>query len=219
MEPDYWLERWKDGRTGFHQDQPTPLLAAHWDGLGVASGARVLVPLTGKSLDMAWLAGRGHRVLGVELSQLAVEQFFAAHALEPEVHDTPAGRVYRAGPVEMIHGDVFALDDETLAGCDAVYDRAALIALPPDMRARYARELYARLPTGCKGLLVTLEYPPDEMQAPPFSVPEDEVRVLFAGDWQVDVLERRAILDQQPAFIEQGLTALETVAYRLQRRG
>ena len=72
MEPDYWLERWKDGRTGFHQDQPTPLLAAHWDGLGVASGARVLVPLAGKSLDMAWLAGRGHRVLGVELSQLAV---------------------------------------------------------------------------------------------------------------------------------------------------
>lgn len=218
MDPEFWQQRWREGRIGFHQDRPTPLLERHWDAVGAAAGSRVLVPLAGKSLDLPWLAARGHRVLGVELSPIAVEQFFAENALTPTVRETRDGTRYVAGAIELIRGDVFALEDETLAGCDAVYDRAALIALPPDLRQRYVREVYSLLPPGCRGLLITLEYPQAEKQGPPFSVTEAEVRALYEPDWYVEVLERRDILAQQPSFIDEGVTALETVVYRLTRR-
>jgi thiopurine S-methyltransferase len=217
MDADFWQQRWRDGRTGFHQAQPTPLLEQYWDAIGAPAGSRVLVPLCGKSLDMDWLAGRGHRVLGVELSAIAVAQFFAENGLSPNVHEAADGRHHVAGPIELVQGDVFATDAAALAGCAAIYDRAALIALPPDMRERYARETYARLPSGCRGLMITLEYPQHEKQGPPFSVPDAEVRALFGRDWDVTVLERRDILAQQPGFQAEGVTAMDTVVYRIRR--
>ena len=218
MQPDFWQQRWAEQQIGFHQATPTPLLLKHWPALGVPAGATVFVPLAGKSLDMAWLAGQGHRVLGVELSQLAVDAFFAEHGLVPEVEETRYGRHHRAGGIELIRGDAFGLDAGLLAGCAAVFDRAAIIALPPPMRERYVHEVYGRLPAGCRGLLITLEYPQHEKSGPPFSVEEDEVRRLFGRDWDVAVLERREILAQQPGFRDEGVTALQTVVYRLERR-
>lgn len=218
MHPDYWLQRWQQKQIGFHQDRPTPLMLKHWPALGLAPGARVFVPLAGKSLDMLWLASQGYRVLGVELSRTAVEAFFDENGLRCSVTASRYGHHYRSDGIELICGDAFALDEAALHDCAAVFDRAALIALPPDMRRRYVHELYARLPTGCAGLLITLEYPPHEKQGPPFTVPEAEVRALYGRDWEVEVLERRAILDQQPKFVEEGVTALDTVVYRLRRR-
>lgn len=218
MHPDFWHTRWHEGRIGFHQDSPTPLMLKHWPSLDIPRGARVFVPLCGKSLDMAWLASQGLRVLGVELSQLAVEAFFEENGLRPEVAETRLGREYRAGPVTIVCGDAFALDEAALADCGAVLDRAALIALPPALRERYARELYARLPAGCRGLLITLEYPQQEKAGPPFAVAEDEVRALYAADYEVERLERRDILAQQPGFIAEGVTGLHTCVYRLDRR-
>jgi thiopurine S-methyltransferase len=218
MDPDFWHQRWREGRTGFHQDRPTPLLIEHWSTLALARGSQVFVPLAGKSLDLLWLAAQGHRVLGVELSPLAVAQFFAEHGLTPQVHDSRYGRHYRAGDIELICGDAFALDADVLAGCAAVYDRAALIALPQSLRRRYVRELHAQLPAGCRGLLISLEYPPHEKQGPPFSVREAEVRDLYGRDWQVQILERRDILAQQPGFVAEGVSELETVAYQLAKR-
>lgn len=218
MDPDFWHERWRERQIGFHQDKPTPLLLKHWPALALPRGSRVFVPLCGKSLDLAWFAAQGHRVLGVELSQLAIDEFFAEQGLTPEVSDTPLGRHHRAGDIEIIQGDAFALDANTLADCGALYDRAALVALPAPMRERYVRELHAKLPADCRGLLITLEYPPHEKQGPPFTVPEAEVRALYGRDWEVEVLERRDILAQQPAFVAEGVSALETVVYRLRRR-
>ena len=217
MQPEFWHQRWQESRIGFHQDKPTPLMLKHWPSLGVAPGSRVFVPLAGKSLDMAWFASQGYRVLGVELSPLAVEQFFDEHELKPEQRKTRYGTHFEAGGIEIILGDAFGLDAEVLAGCDAVYDRAAVIALPPELRARYVGELYARLPQGCRGLLITLEYPQDEKQGPPFSVAEAEVMERFGRDWEVEVLERRDILAQQPGFQAEGVSALETVVYRMER--
>ena len=218
MQPDFWHDRWREGRIGFHQDKPTPLLLKHWPALGVAPGAKVFVPLAGKSLDLAWLASQGYRVLGVELSQLAVEQFSAEHGLAPTPRTSRYGAHYQAGSIELVCGDAFGLDAEALSGCDAVFDRAALIALPPDLRRRYVRELHGRLPHGCRGLLVTLEYPQHDKDGPPFSVAEAEIREAYGRDWEVEVLERRDILAQQPLFAEEGVTALDTVVYRLRRR-
>lgn len=218
MHPDYWLQRWEQKQIGFHQDRPTPLMLKHWPALGIAPGARVFVPLSGKSLDMVWFASQDYRVLGVELSQAAVEEFFAEHALNPDISRSRYGLHYRSDRIELICGDAFVLDEAALHDCTAVFDRAALIALPEDLRRRYVHELYARLPGGCEGLLITLEYPPHEKQGPPFTVPEAEVRELYGRDWTVDVLERRAILDQQPQFAAEGVSALDTVVYRLRRR-
>ena len=218
MDPDFWHARWREGRIGFHQERPTPALVEHWPSLHVPPGTRVFVPLCGKSLDMAWLASRGLRVLGVELSRTAVEQFFAENGLEPEVMEAGHGLRFVAGPIEIVCGDAFALDDATLASCGALFDRAALIALPPALRRPYAGELHRRLPAGCRGLLIALEYPQQEKVGPPFSVDEAEVRALYSPAWSIDVLERRDILDAQPSFRDEGVSRLQSVVYRMQRR-
>ncbi|NOT86800.1 MAG: thiopurine S-methyltransferase [Lysobacter sp.] len=217
MDPDFWHQRWRDNDIGFHQEQPTPLLQKHWPAIAASAGSRVFVPLAGKSVDMLWLASQGHRVLGVELSPLAVARFFAEHALEPDVIESRYGTHYRAGDIELICGDVFAMDEAVLADCTAVFDRAALIALPPELRQRYVDELYARLPVACRGLLITLEYPAHEKEGPPFTVTEAEVRERYAPHWTIDLLERRDILATEPKFVDQGVSALDTCVYRLQR--
>lgn len=217
MEAAFWHERWQSNRIGFHGDAPLPLLKKHWPSLGLASGSGVFVPLCGKSLDMVWLAEQGHRVLGIELSELAVTQFFAERGLAPVISDGPGGRHYVAGPYELVVGDAFAIPAALLADCAGVYDRAALVALPADMRATYVDTAWRRLHIGCRGLLLTLEYPQAERAGPPFPVGEAEVRERFAPAWSVDLLERRDILASEPAFLADGVSALHTAAYRLQR--
>lgn len=218
MRSDFWLQRWHEGRIGFHREAPMPLLLQYWPTLELPVGSRVLVPLAGKSLDMLWLAAQGYHVLGVELSPLAVQQFFEENQLTAKVHESPLGLHHVAGKIEIIQGDVFTLDDATLATCAAVYDRAAIIALPAPMRARYAKDLYARLPAGCLGLMITLEYPQQEMDGPPFSVDAKQLGELLEKAWQIQQLERRDILAAQPDFSEGGVTSLHTGIYQLQRR-
>lgn len=217
MHPEFWHQRWADKQIGFHQATPTPLLLKHWPSLGVAPGSRVFVPLAGKSLDMAWLAAQGHRVLGVELSQVAVDEFFAGHGLVPEVEASGYGLHHRAGGIELICGDAFDLDASALADCAAVFDRAALIALPPPMRERYVRELHARLPRGCRGLLITLEYPQAEREGPPFAVQQEEVGCLYGRDWRVELIDHRPIAPDHPGFVA-GVSRLDTAVYRLLRQ-
>jgi thiopurine S-methyltransferase len=218
MDAEFWQQRWRDGRTGFHQAQPTPLLEQYWDAIGAPAGSRVLVPLCGKSLDMDWLAARGHRVLGVELSAIAVAQFFEERHLAPSVRQGASGTHYSAGGIEIICGDAFELEASLLDGCDAVYDRAAVIALPPGMRRHYAERVYGRLPRDCRGLMVTLEYPPGEKQGPPFPVDAAEVQALFGAAWAPTLLERRDILAREPGFAAEGVSDLHTSAWRMVKR-
>lgn len=218
MDPDFWQQRWQQGQTGFHQDRPTPLLEQYWSEVFAPKGCRVLVPLCGKSLDLLWLAERGHRVLGVELSPIAVQQFFTEHRMTPGIHVSPSGTHYSCGPIEVVVGDAFALEDGLLASCQAVFDRAALIALPPEMRRQYAYRVYARMAPGTRALVVDLEYPQEEKQGPPFSVDAAEMRALFGERWAVDLLERRDILAEQPGFQAEGISSLHTSAWRLLKR-
>lgn len=217
MDAAFWHQRWADNQIGFHQSTPTPLMLKHWPSLEVPAGARVFVPLCGKSLDMVWFAAQGHRVLGVELSRTAVEQFFAEHGLAPEIGESRYGSHYRAGPIEIIVGDAFGLDGDILRDCSAVFDRAAIIALPPELRARYATELYDHLPADSRGLLITLEYPQDDRPGPPFSVGEDEVHARFDHRWDVERIDRRPIPPDHPGFIG-GVSQLDTAVYALRRR-
>jgi thiopurine S-methyltransferase len=222
MEPEFWLERWREGRVHFHQTRVTPPLERFWPTLDIAPGSRVLVPLCGKTLDMPWLAERGLHVLGVELSPLAVQQFFDENALTPQVRRSAMGEHYSArhgaGNIEIICGDIFAVDADTLRGCTGVFDRAALIALPRDMREPYVRHVYGQLADDYQGLLITLDYPQPEMDGPPFCVDDNEVQALYAGHSVAELVYRRDILALEPKFQKAGVSRLDAVAYRLQRR-
>lgn len=218
MNTEFWLQRWQEGQIGFHQNRVMPLLQKYWPSLALPTDSQVLVPLAGKSLDIIWLASQGHRVLAVELSALAVEQFFTENQLTSTSHDSPLGQHHVAGNIEVICGDIFGLDAATLASCTGFYDRAALIALPPDTRRRYVDHVYGGLPAHCRGLLLTVDYPQHEMEGPPFAVSSVEVDMLYAERWVIETLDERDILANEPKFAERGLTRMCTRVYRLEHR-
>lgn len=190
MSPEFWLQRWQENRIGFHQAQINMHLETYWPELGIAAGSTVFVPLCGKSLDLLWLASQDYRVLGVELSPLAVQAFFAENDLRPEIEQGRRFTHYRCGEIEILCGNFFDLQAADLAGVGGVYDRASLIALPPDMREHYAAHLGHILPDAVPVLLITLDYPQEERQGPPFAVDEQEVRRLYDGRWHVNTVAR-----------------------------
>ncbi|WP_095155724.1 thiopurine S-methyltransferase [Pseudomonas sp. Irchel 3E13] len=215
MHADFWHKRWERNQIGFHQEQVNSYLAQYWSSLGINAGGRVLVPLCGKSLDLAWLAGQGLRVLGVELSQRAVEDFFAEQQLEPECFEHGAFTCYRSEGIELWCGDFFQLSAADVADCVGLYDRAALIALPSEMRERYAAHLNAILPTGCGAVLVTMDYDQSQLDGPPFAVTDDEVRRLFTPRWQILAEDEQDILGQSWKFLQAGVSRLLERVYVL----
>lgn len=218
MQADFWHQRWAANQIGFHQPQTNPYLQRYWPGLKLAPGSKVLVPLCGKSLDLSWLAGQGHQVLGVELSEKAVQEFFSDQGLEPLISQRRPFKVYSAETVEIFCGDFFSLRAEDAAGCTALYDRAAIIALPSAMRQRYVERLDKVLAKPCEGLLITLDYDQAKIDGPPFSVADEEVQRLLTPAWELEVLESCDVLEQSPKFLKSGVERLQERVYRLARR-
>ncbi|MGK5083306.1 thiopurine S-methyltransferase [Bdellovibrionota bacterium FG-1] len=203
MEPQFWLERWAVGKIGFHQDEFEPMLLKHWP---KRSGGRVFVPFSGKSRDLLWLSQNAVEgssttpVLGVELSPVACEAFFAENFPSEIIQKRPHGpfRIYQGGPFTLDEGDFFNLTPSDLEDVTGIYDRAALIALPPELRQKYAAHLKALVASlsqskpvflNFKMLLSTLEYPQDRFAGPPFSVTPEEVARLYGAPFQVKHLE------------------------------
>lgn len=189
MEPGFWQARWETKQIGFHEGKPNTYLVKHLPRLDLAPGARIFLPLCGKTRDIAYLLGQGFAVAGAELSRIAADELFAELGVVPEI--TAAGGDllrFRAPGLDIFQGDIFALEAETLGPVDAVYDRAALIALPPDMRPRYAA--HVRAITGAvPQLVVTLVYDQSLVGGPPFSVPASEVHALHDAGYQVTQLD------------------------------
>jgi thiopurine S-methyltransferase len=217
VDPEFWLGRWQRREISFHQMQANADLEAHWPSLGCPPSSDVLVPLCGKSIDMRWLRERGHGIVGVELSAIAVQEFFAEQQLQPLRR--PAGKLecWEAGGYQILVGDFFDLDAAALGAVAGVYDRAALVALPPPLRLRYARHLAQVLPRRCSVLLLTMEYPQEQMAGPPFSVPEAEVRALYAPEFTVGALAARDSAVIEPRYLERGLRSRREGVYLLQR--
>jgi thiopurine S-methyltransferase len=215
MTPDFWLARWQQGEIGWHEDRINLHLSRHWPRLGVAPEERVFVPLCGKSLDLLWLAGQGYRVLGVEISRLAVDAFFAENHLVPQISEESPFLRYRSAQLEILCGDFFDLAPAHLDGVLAVYDRASLIAIPPEVRPSYATQLQEVLRGDVRMLLITLHYDQWEMLGPPFSVKEREVHSLFDGRFGVESLARIDVLEKNQRFRQRGLTRLTEVVYGL----
>lgn len=215
MQPEFWLERWQRGETGWHQDEVNRHLLDYWPRMRIPAGAKVLVPLCGKAPDLLWLAAQGHPVLGVELSELAVRALFEDNGLEPEVTDSSPFTRYRVDELEVLRGDLFDLRREHLQDIGAVYDRASLIALPPEMRPHYCRHLDQLLGISVPRLLITLEYDQATMAGPPFSVEPREVESLLGDKHRLEILGAFDILDESPGFRARGLKHLTERVYRL----
>lgn len=218
MDQDFWHARWRANEIGFHQAEINAHLQAYWPQLNIPGGATVFVPLCGKSRDMLWLASQGFKVIGVEISALAVEAFFMENGLQPQRCEVSGYSQYSAGEIVILVGDFFSLQPELLGNIAGVYDRASLIALPPGMRAAYAHHMAKLLPTGVVSLLVSLDYAQSEMEGPPFAISPAAVEQLFAADFEITSLVGADILAENPRFQARGLTRLQEQVYRLVRR-
>lgn len=202
MQPEFWTSRWSEGKIGFHEGTPNVFLARH--AARITDRRRILVPLCGKAEDLAFLASLGHEVIGIELVEDAVRAFFTEHGAIPTVTRRGPLMVYTSGPFTIIAGDLFNVTEADVGAIDAVYDRAALIALPPDLRRRYIDHLRTIVPALTRTLLVTLEYPQDKYDGPPFCVPEAEVRALYDS---VELIDER--LGASGPIVAAGLTVIE----------
>lgn len=209
-----WEQCWRDKNTAFHQKAINPLLQRFWSSLALPVGSRIFVPLCGKSLDLGWLAAQGYRVLGVELSPIAVRAFFRESRMQAV--RTPAGALteWRSGAVSIFCGDIFALTAAQLGPIAAVYDRAALTALPEAVRAEYVAHLHQLIPETCPIFLLTAEDPEMGEEGYPATV-ADEVLSLYAHRFSVDLAHVSATQELDPEAPETGLQPVEHKFYRL----
>lgn len=215
MESRFWHERWEKNEIGFHKLEFHPFLQQYWPGLHVRQGSGVFVPLCGKSRDLLWLRDQGLNVVGVELSQRAVEDFFTENNLTAKVTQQGELTLYECPGIRIFCGDFFKLTAADIKGVTGVFDRASLVALPPAMRRDYASHMQNILPSGTQTLLVCFAYPQEQMDGPPFSVEEAEVHALFAPASEVTFLAEFDVLDNEPRFKQRGLTRLHEKVFRL----
>lgn len=214
MEADFWHNRWENELTGFHLDEVNPHLKANWSLLKLDKNARIFVPLCGKTLDLIWLAEHGFQVVGVELSVLAAEAFFAENNLVAQQSQVDGFTLWQSENISIFCGDFFNLSTNILGKVDAVYDRASLIALPPAMRQDYATKLMDLTQSASK-LLITLEYDQSKMDGPPFSVSKSEVETLYQELYEVKQHVAQDVLDENERFRQKGLDFMNECVYQL----
>lgn len=215
MDSQHWLDRWEQHQIGFHQNEINQHLKQFWPELQIPIGTRVFVPLCGKTRDMLWLREQGYDVVAIELSPIAVQDFFSENDLTSVQRSEGGFSVCEIPGIRIFCGDFFDLEPHQLEGVGVVYDRASLIALPPEMRRRYVEKLSQLFPTAINTLLITMDYPQQEMSGPPFSVTMEEVQVLYAGRYEIEQIFELDILADSPRFKARGLTHLAEKVYRL----
>jgi thiopurine S-methyltransferase len=215
MTPEFWLQNWQDNKIGFHQQQTNSHLTTFWQHLHLASNCRVFVPLCGKSLDLLWLRQQGHSVVGVEISELAVCDFFTENGLNHTNFELDCFDCHETEHLTLLQGDFFDLTPQHVDNVAGVFDRASLVALPIELRQQYTRHLKSILPDTAKILLVAFEYDQTKMAGPPFSVSEAEVHRLYQDNYGIDLLLNQDVLDIYPQFKTAGLTNLQEKVYLL----
>lgn len=215
MHTEFWNERWRNNEIGFHRNDVNPWLLKYWSTLSHGQVGTVFVPLCGKTLDMAWLAGQAHNVMGVECSKLAIKDFFLNQKWHADTEESGKFSRWSNNKVSIFLGDFFDLEAQMLTDVKVVYDRASLVAFPKEMRADYVKHLVSILPKSAKIFLISLEYPQEQMSGPPFSVPETEVMSLYAKRFHVEKLDQHSLLTSEPRWNEKGLTSMTEKVFLL----
>lgn len=189
MKAEFWHKRWENREIGFHLDEVNPYLIRHFDTLKLNIGDRVFVPLCGKTNDIGWLLEQGYNVVGAELSEQAIKELFEGLGITPKVTHKGSKLLYSAEGIDIWVGDIFELSTDELGRVDAIYDRAALVALPEDMRAKYAEHL-VHITQRAPQLLLTFEYEQSQMEGPPFSVSQDIISTVYGNVYRIKALEQ-----------------------------
>ena len=219
MESNFWLTRWQDNKIGFHQSKYNSRLTSLWPSLQLAQGVEVFVPLCGKTLDMLWLREQGFKVLGVELSEIATAAFFDENDLPFEVTASGSLQLFtgtdKAAGIRIMAGDMFAMEPAQTVGVSAVYDRASMVAMPPEMRQQYVDKLAVLLPAKSTGILISMNYDTSKMNGPPFSVPDDVVRALLEPYYTLSVIEHSEGPERLGNLQGRGLDTIEEHVYRI----
>lgn len=219
MQPSFWHDKWASQQIGFHLDEVNALLIANWPQLKLNPGAKVFVPLCGKSLDLCYLAEQGHEVIGCELNADAVEQFFSDNQLAVTKSFQGEHACYQTEQVTLYQGDFFTLPSDYLSDISGFYDRAALIAWPEAMRLSYVQQLAKLIPPSSLGLLVTLDYPQETLNGPPFAVSDDWIMAHMSEYFEVERLSCEDVLADNPRFLKKQVPWLTESVYRLKRKG
>lgn len=188
MKAEFWHERWKNNDIAFHEEKPNELLTQYYQRLNLKTGARIFLPLCGKTHDIAWLLSKKFRIVGIELSELAIQQLFNELKVEPKITQLNTLKRYSVTGLDIFNGDIFDLSHIQLGIVDAVYDRAALVALPNDMRLRYSEHLKI-ITNHASQLLITFEYDQKKMQGPPFSINKDEIDKHYSQGYSITRLK------------------------------
>lgn len=218
MDKEFWDQKWQCNEIGFNQSQPNPLMQRYFASLGLQPGARILVPLCGKSIDMLWLAGQGYTVIGVEHNQLACKAFFQENKIPVRVTENPDFIEFSSHEITLFSGDFFKMDKNISGRINAVYDRAALIALPSAIRRKYAMHLGQLVEAESDVFLITTAYDQSQMQGPPFSVDEDEVNMLFQTHFDINQLYSSPFREIPAHLYARGLSNAMEQVYCLRRK-
>lgn len=209
---EYWENRWITNQTGWHRSVYNDLMVKYWPKLGIPTDSKVLVPLCGKSLDMLWLAEKGHTIVGIEFTRVAVERFFPENKLQHIIVKHPNYIEFKSDRFTILNGDILVIPSD-LIQAEAWYDRAAMIAINPDLREDYVSQIRQQTKVGAVGLLITYSYPQEEMEGPPFSLNDDDVFQLFQDGFRVECLETIELEDEK----ERGLSRISSSVFALTR--
>jgi len=209
-----WLQCWRERRTDFHQSEVNPLLSRFWPSLKLVHGSRVFVPLCGKSLDMIWLAQQGHEVLGVELSPVAVEDFFRENGLQPVKRQAGQFTLWSHGKLCILCGDYFALNADDIGIFDTVYDRAALTALPENVRGLYVAQLGRLVPKNAGVFLLTIEDAAEDATLSQAAGVDEEIARLYTAAFEIDLAYVESVFEPDPESPD-ALRRAEYKVYRL----
>lgn len=212
-----WIRRWKEGKIGWHNESINESLIGHIDCLGLNTGDTVFIPLCGKSKDMIHFMQEGFKVIGVEISELGVKQFFDENHISYSVKELENFIVYYNNKISIYCGDFFDLSSNMLESISGTYDRASLIALSDHLRQKYANHLYSIIPYSSSMLLLTINYPQHQMSGPPFAVNDDEVQLLYGKGLDCQLIECIEDSEMEPKFLQAGVDFFQTAAYCLRK--
>lgn len=206
MELSYWISRWNRGKTGFHMKNGYPGLERNWQRLNLTTVPVVLVPLAGKSPDIMWLSEKSKKVIAVEISEIAIEQFFADNKLNKTIERYAGFDVYSAGNISFWCGDLMKLPRKTLPSIDLIYDKGSIVALPPDRRTNYIKKLISLCSPDTNILMHLISYPGQSMPGPPFSVTTEDIERGFGHLFMIQQLEQAELnLNNYEKFRQRGL--------------
>ncbi len=212
-----WLKFWENNETNWHGDNVTQELIEYFELFELEPRDKVFVPLCGKSLDMLYIMNQGFSVIGVEISEIGVRQFFNENNLTYKITKVDDFDLYSTENLEIYCGDFFALTSKHLNKVKSVFDRKSLIALEPEVRQKYVKHLNDIISVGARILLVTLQYPQHQMSGPPFSVNKSEVESLFSMTFESRELRSFNDIENGLKLERAGVDFINNAAYCLRK--